>query len=510
VQGSGRARKHGITVMGHTQRQLGGQAPDQAIRFRAGRVRCPRHDMSKPRHEASAFEGQSREHRTKHTTADSTAPPASQCVWRLETQVETHGWWRSDGIGRTSGDVGSEVMDRADGLRLRTAVESDLQQIGALLADRGEEADAEDLRLVVDDPDEGLDAVMVMVDGDRVVSTATLLRETVTIGGVDVPAGQVELVATDRAYERRGLVRALMDEAHRRSVDRGDLLQVMIGIPYFYRQFGYAYAMPIPLGRHVHTVPTANPEITVRAATLDDIPVMKALQAAAQAPADVRMPHSAGCWRWLVQRAGSSQLVAEHDGEPIATARLTPPDEGVVLGEIAGTSSGVRALLSAAARVGNGDVTVLERPVTDLEAALAEVADPPEHPERVREWFYARVPALGPLLERLGPVLVERYRAGGFARRQDVLLSSWRSHVRFSIDEHAMSNVVAGGPEQAPISKGGSGVPPDALAPLLLGPFGAAGLETLYSDVLLGRQRALMEALFPPLTSDVLTFYLAC
>jgi len=88
-------------------------------------------------------------------------------------------------------------------------------------------------------------------------------------------------------------------------------------------------------------------------------------------------------------------------------------------------------------------------------------------------------------------------------------LSSWRSHVRFSIDDDVVTSVVAGGPEQAPISKGGSGVPPDALAPLLLGPFGAGGLESRHGDVVLGRQRELMEALFPPVSSDVMTFYLA-
>ncbi len=142
-------------------------------------------------------------------------------------------------------------------------------------------------------------------------------------------------------------------------------------------------------------------------------------------------------------------------------------------------------------------------------ALLAEIAEPPEAPERAREWFYARVGALAPLLDHLRPVLLERFRAAGLGGRHEVLLSSWRSHVRFSIDDEAMSEVIAGGPEQAPISKGGSGVPPDALAPLLLGPFGAAGLETRHGDVLLGRQRDLMEALFPPVTSDLLTFYLA-
>lgn len=95
-------------------------------------------------------------------------------------------------------------MRRTDGLTLRTAAERDLDQICALLTARGEEADAEDLLLVVNDGDEGFDSVMVVVDGDRVVSTATLLAETVTIAGVDVPTGQVEMVATDPAFEGAG------------------------------------------------------------------------------------------------------------------------------------------------------------------------------------------------------------------------------------------------------------------------------------------------------------------
>jgi hypothetical protein len=208
-----------------------------------------------------------------------------------------------------------------------------------------------------------------------------------------------------------------------------------------------------------------------------------------------------------VQRSGSTQLVAEHHGEVIATARRTPPEEDLVLGEVAGRADGIRSLVADAGR--GGDVAVLERPVAGVEELLAEIAEAPEAPDRDREWFYGRVPALSPLLEHLEPVLLERFRSAGFGGRHDVLLSLWRSHVRFSIDEDSMSGVVDGGPEQAPVSKGGSGVAPDALAPLLLGPFGAVGLEARYGDVLLGRQRDLMEALFPPVTSDLLTFYLA-
>lgn len=398
----------------------------------------------------------------------------------------------------------------ADGLTLRSATEADLDQVTELLADRGDDADAEDLRLVASDPDEGLEAVMVVVDGDRIVSTATLLQESLTIGEVVVPTGQVELVATLREYEGRGLVRALMNEAHRRSEQRGDLLQVMIGIPNFYRQFGYSYSMPIPRSREVTVSVECPTDIGVRPATADDLASMRALQDAAQSTADVRMPHSAACWRWLVERSGSTQFVAERDGLVVATARRTPPDEGLVLGEMAGDVDGLLSIIAASSAATDGAVEVMERPGTPLDSILSTVTDALDEDTdaRSQEWYYARIPTLGPLLEHLRPVLLDRARAAGLTTPTDVLLSTWRAHVRFTIDTDSMSPVVVGGPEQAPISKGGAGVPVDLLAPLLLGPFGAAGLERRHGDVMLGRLRDVLEALFPPVTSDLLTFYL--
>ncbi|MFD5000965.1 GNAT family N-acetyltransferase [Streptomyces buecherae] len=180
-----------------------------------------------------------------------------------------------------------------DGLVLREAVPGDLEQIGALLAGRGAEEDALDHRLVVTDPDAGWSACAVVVDGDRVVSTATLLDEEVRVGDVRLPVGQVELVATDRAYEGRGLVRALMGWAHERSAARGHVVQVMIGIPYFYRLFGYEYAIDIPPALAVTVPPSGDGTPALRAARPDDVPALAALQDAVQAPFDVAVPHSA-------------------------------------------------------------------------------------------------------------------------------------------------------------------------------------------------------------------------
>jgi GNAT superfamily N-acetyltransferase len=406
------------------------------------------------------------------------------------------------------------VTELPDGLVLRTATPADLPGAAALLIARGDPADGEDLHLVASS--EGLDGIAVVVHGQRIVSTLTLLNEVVHLGGpgdvaaVPVPAGQVELVATDRDYEGRGLVRALMGWAHARSRDRGHLVQVMIGIPYFYRRFGYAYAMPMPTWHEPATVPAAPSDVEVRRATLADIPAMDALQAEAQGGADVWMPHSPSCWRWLVERDASDQVVAQRGGEVVGVARIVPAedDEPALVAELAARDGDAAlALVGHAASGASAGAGVEVQRRASVPPALDEALR--TAPVEPAEWYYGRVERLGPLLAHLAPVLQARLDAAGLADRDhEVLLSTWATHVRFSVGVSGFRLLTEGGPEQAPIHKGGSGIPPDALAPLLLGPLGAPGLEERLPDCLLGAQRELMAALFPPVAADLLTFYL--
>jgi len=418
------------------------------------------------------------------------------------------------------------------GLVLRGLREADLDQTAALLASRGDESDAVDLRLVVADGDAGFDGVAVVVDGDRVVSTAALLDETLHLGGVAIPAGQVELVATDPEYEGRGLVRDLMAWAHRRSRDRGHLAQVMIGIPYFYRQFGYSYAIPMHRWRRLATEPAAHPPVadgvtvrrantahppaadgvTVRRATAADIPAMHALQEATRGDgAQLRMPHSAACWRWLVARDGTHQLVASRGGATVGTARLVPPPEAAVLGELAASDPDAALALVAHGRAAAGGerLVVQERPGTVAGDAVEPLLAPPSEVDPKRDWYYARIEDFAALLRHLEPLLVWRLAAAGLADRgHELLISSFRSHVRLTIGQSGITSLTAGGPEQAPGAKGGCGVPPDALPGLVFGPYGALGLEQRLPDCYLGGRRELMAALFPPVGANLLTFYL--
>jgi hypothetical protein len=235
---------------------------------------------------------------------------------------------------------------------------------------------------------------------------------------------------------------------------------------------------------------------------------MVGLAAADQAGFDVAMPHSPGCWRWLVQRSGSIEwVVSDGGGAIVGTGRTTPPDEGVVLGEVSAAGSvAALALLHHAAELGSGEVKVKERPGTRGGDALAGLLEPPGgRPDS----YYVRIPDPVALLEHLRPVCAARAEAAGLTSEdREVLISAFRWHVRFSLGPDGAGPVVGGGPLQAPGSQGGSGVAPDRFASLLFGPLGAVGLADREPDVYLADQAHVMAALFPPVRADLLTFYL--
>ena len=77
----------------------------------------------------------------------------------------------------------------------------------------------------------------------RIVSTLCLIPQTWIYEGIEFGVGRPELVCTLPEFRRRRLVRIQMEEVHKWSGERGHLMQIITGIPYFYRQFGYDMAL---------------------------------------------------------------------------------------------------------------------------------------------------------------------------------------------------------------------------------------------------------------------------
>lgn len=187
--------------------------------------------------------------------------------------------------------------DLGNGLVLRWSTSEDIERIAALLSmvyrDKADDPPnvqaMNNVRALMngDHPLMGPDRYGLIEDtsreGNPVVACTCLERHTWTYEGIPFSVGRPEMVGTDDAYRHRGLVRALFEMVHERSEAEGDLVQAITGIPYFYRQFGYEYALEL---EDRHTTPLAllpqakegEPEpFTLRAATVEDIPTIATL-----------------------------------------------------------------------------------------------------------------------------------------------------------------------------------------------------------------------------------------
>ena len=79
----------------------------------------------------------------------------------------------------------------------------------------------------------------------KIISTMNTISQTWSYEGIKFGVGRPELVGTLPEFRNRGLVRLQFEEIHKWSAERGELVQAIIGIPFYYRQFGYEMALDL-------------------------------------------------------------------------------------------------------------------------------------------------------------------------------------------------------------------------------------------------------------------------
>jgi GNAT superfamily N-acetyltransferase len=366
--------------------------------------------------------------------------------------------------------------------------------------------------------------------GNPLVACTCLWRLEWEYEGIAFGVGQPEFVVTHPDYRNRGLIRKLFEMLHARSESEGHLVQAITGILYFYRQFGYEYALELE-GRRVtylSFIPKpqeSTPEpYSLRAATQEDIPLLMELYNRQRSASMVWNITSERFWRYQIKEekdptAGGKQMcvrmIVDNAGKVqgyllLATRRWGKSLHVYALNIAAGVSwqAFVPPLLRALQSYGmqiptvGSDVPPLHEmsfwlgsahPVYEvLGESLAPYSEPPYA-------WYVRVPDILAFVRHIAPVLEKRLANSAAAfYTGEFTLDFFRGGMHLVFDKGHITRIE---PWRAPVYKNTADASCPALVFLQL-LFGYRSLDELryaFPDVRAENTNAavLLNALFP-------------
>jgi hypothetical protein len=206
------------------------------------------------------------------------------------------------------------IRDLGDGLILRRSTPADAEKLGDFNARIHTDTEEPDPRLAAwtrdllerPHPTFGTGDFTIIEEQatGHIVSSLNHISQTWAYEGIPMKVGRPELVGTLPEFRNRGLVRIQFEEIHRWSLERGEMVQAITGIPYFYRMFGYEMAMDLEGMRSGFEMNLPKLEegqsepYRVRATTEADIPFLMEVSAHAAKRSLVVAVRDKALWRY--------------------------------------------------------------------------------------------------------------------------------------------------------------------------------------------------------------------
>jgi hypothetical protein len=362
-------------------------------------------------------------------------------------------------------------------------------------------------------------------------------------GGISFGMGQPETVATLPDYRNKGLVRAIFEMFHARSAAKGELVQGITGIPYFYRQFGYEYVLDLDGRRstYVAVIPEMEgdePEpYCLRLATYDDVPDLLALYNLDRSTSLVWHETTESYWRYHITSwedpalhgksateiglIGRMHMIVDTDGKVcgyawLATKRRSPAQRvfALQLYPHVNWQAAMPSLLRAF-RVHGQQIPAMTpetKPFSEIwfdlgrahpaYTVLGEKLAPRGEPPYA---WYLRVPDVPGFIRHIAPVLEQRLAHSILANHSgDLIVDFYRGGLRLHFDQ---GKLVTAEPWRAPAygNEPPAGCPPLTFLQLLFGYRSLAELRATFPDVWAEQEAALLlDILFPKQPSTVL------
>jgi predicted N-acetyltransferase YhbS len=176
---------------------------------------------------------------------------------------------------------------------------------------------------------------------DQFMAAFVLIPWTWQMEGVPLKVAEMGIVGTLEEMRGQGLMRSLNVEFDRILASEGYDLAVIQGIPGFYGQFGYQYALPLEnhLNLALHRIPDLDPAspFTFRPIKIKDIPYLLEEEKRYQAAYHITCVRDEANWRYLLTHSQSTVQASEYwllTGEAGEKAFARLPLEGFGEGQI--------------------------------------------------------------------------------------------------------------------------------------------------------------------------------
>jgi predicted N-acetyltransferase YhbS len=363
------------------------------------------------------------------------------------------------------------------------------------------------------------DLIFVMDESnDQIVSSLCLIPWTWRYENVEMRAGELGIVGTSEGYRHRGLVRAQVDYFKHRLRERCCLLSQIQGIPYFYRQFGYEFALPLEGGLRVEIRQIPAPPdtaFTFRLTAQQDIPVLMRLYDEAVQGLVIHATRNRATWRYLLTHAKETAtecerwIVQDANGQAVGYVGVQRYHFGE---ELTASEVSDLSLEAALAVLHHLKKLAVEREKPGLRlnlpasSSLMQLARSLDAHDLGTYAWQIHVPDLAALLRALTPVLERRLAASPFAGlTREIRLSLYRETLVLHFEEGRLREVT-----ELRFAEGNVILrcPPLQFVPLVLGHRTWEELRSAFPDVSVPPSwRLLIDTLFPTVKSFLYTIY---
>lgn len=358
---------------------------------------------------------------------------------------------------------------------------------------------------------------------NQIVSTLNLISQTWAYEGIPFPVGRPELVGTDANYRRRGLVRKQMEWIHQRSAAKGELVQAITGIPWYYRQYGYEMALDLSGSRTLfwHQLrPAPSDEESpyqMRPATSADIPALEPLYQVCVGHGPVHRVRDRALWQYELfetdDKSPYNRQVAVIETavspKPVAYLEYHQWGSGFFVREV-GVAAGhswraiglfmVHTLKKQAESLNPSREKPIDNVCFSLGAnhPLYQALDPELGPQRPPYGWYIRVPNLLAFLQHIAPALEQRLADSVMAGHSGTIrLNLFHSYLQLNWSAGQLEKVDQYQPKK--VADGDAVFPDLTFLQLLFGRRSLAELNEAYPDCYThsNESRVLLNILFP-------------